>query len=122
MMAHDILNWKPAHKFNLSGAQLSVMSQTVTYQSIQEGTQPTQRKHTVINLNITRYAVKMVTGHLPTDATIWHSIRSKDITRTIRVFFCIKPTNVVITGSKYQTLNTRATALTVVWRTPWLIS
>jgi ribonuclease HI len=41
----------------------------------------------VINLNITRHGVKRVTGHLPTDATIWHSIRSKDITRTIRVFF-----------------------------------
>jgi len=86
MVQHDILDWKPAHKFNLSGAQLSVMSQAVAYQGIQEETQPTQRKYTVINLDITRHAVKRVTGHLPTDATIWQSIRSKDITRTIRVF------------------------------------
>jgi hypothetical protein len=61
-MSHDILDWTPAHKFNLSGAQLSVMSQAVAYQGIQEGTQPTQRKYTVINLDITRHAVKRVTG------------------------------------------------------------
>jgi ribonuclease HI len=30
--------------------------------------------------------VKRITRHLPTDATIWFSIRSKGITRTIRVF------------------------------------
>jgi hypothetical protein len=40
----------------------------------------------VINLDITRHAVKRLTGHLPTDAAIWHSIRSKDITRMIQVF------------------------------------
>jgi len=33
-----------------------------------------------------RYAVERTTKHLPTDATIWLSIRNKDITRTIRVF------------------------------------
>ena len=30
--------------------------------------------------------MQRITGHLPTDATIWHPIKSKDITRTIRVF------------------------------------
>jgi hypothetical protein len=85
-MSHDVLDWKPAYKFNLSGPQLSAMSQAVAYQGIQERAQPIQRLSTVINLDITRHAVKRVTGHLPTDATIWHSIRSKDITRTIRVF------------------------------------
>jgi hypothetical protein len=35
-MSHDILDWKPAHKFNLSGAQLSVMLQVVAYQGIQK--------------------------------------------------------------------------------------
>jgi ribonuclease HI len=73
-------------KFNLTGAQLSTMSQAMTYQGIRERMQITSRRSTIITLDITRHAVKRITGHLPTDATIWHSIRSKDITRTIRVF------------------------------------
>ena len=52
-MSVDILDWEPAHKFNLSGAQLSVMSQAVVYQGIQEKSQPTHRLSTVINLDIT---------------------------------------------------------------------
>jgi hypothetical protein len=62
------------------------MSQAIAYRGIQERAQPMPRLSTVINLDITRHAVKKITGHLPTDATIWLSIRNKDITRTIRVF------------------------------------
>jgi len=83
---YDNLDLSPNKKFNLSGAQLSTMSQAVAYQGIQESRQTDPRLSTVINLDITRHVVKRQTGHLPTDATMWHSIRSKDITRTIRVF------------------------------------
>jgi ribonuclease HI len=85
-ISHDILDLKSAQKFNLSRAQLSAMSQGVAYLGIQDKTQHTQRLPTIINLDITRHAVKRVTCHLPTDTTIWHSLRSKDVTRTIRVF------------------------------------
>ena len=85
-LLHDDLDLTSNQKFNLTGAQLSVLSQAVAYKGIQERTQSTPRLSTVINLDITRHAVQKITGHLPTDATIWHSIRSKDITRTIRVF------------------------------------
>jgi hypothetical protein len=37
-------------------------------------------------MDITRHAVKTISGKTPTDATIWHSIRNKDISRNIRVF------------------------------------
>ena len=36
--SYDILDLKPDHKFNLTGAQLSTMSQAVVYQGIQEET------------------------------------------------------------------------------------
>jgi hypothetical protein len=74
------------NKFNLTGAQLSTMSQAMVYQGIRESIKINSRQSTVINLDITRHAVKGLIGHLHTDATIWHSIRSKYITRTIRVF------------------------------------
>ena len=85
-LLNDDLDLTLNQKFNLTGAQLSMLSQAVAYKGIQERTQPTPRLSTVINLDTTRHAVQRITGHLPTDAAIWYSIRSKDITRTIRVF------------------------------------
>jgi ribonuclease HI len=85
-MLHDILDLTPVQKFNLTGAQLSTMSQAMAYKGIQERLCPNPRSSTVINLDITRYAVKRITKHLPTDASIWLSVRNKDITRTIKVF------------------------------------
>jgi ribonuclease HI len=85
-VSYDTLDLKPDPKFNLTGAQLSTMSQALAYQGIQEGTQSSTRFSTAINLDITRHAVKRITEHLPNDAAIWLSMRSKDITRTIRVF------------------------------------
>jgi ribonuclease HI len=85
-VSYDTLDLKPDAKFNLTGGQLSTMSQALAYQDIQEGAPSSTRFSMTINLDITRYAVKRVTGHLPTDTAIWLSIQSKDITRTIRVF------------------------------------
>jgi hypothetical protein len=90
----------------------------MTYQGIRERMQITSRRSTIITLDITRHAVKRITGHLPTDATIWHSIRSKDITRTIRVFLwkLIHGTH-KCGGSRFQTLSTVAFVLSVEWKT-----
>jgi ribonuclease HI len=85
-MTYDNLDLTLAKKFNLTGAQLSMMSQAMIYQGIKGRVQIAPRRSTIITLDVTRHAVKRLTGHLPTDATIWHSIRSKDITRSIRVF------------------------------------
>jgi ribonuclease HI len=41
---------------------------------------------TTIQLDKTRWAIKDLSGKLPTDACIWNAIRSKNITRTIREF------------------------------------
>jgi ribonuclease HI len=82
----DVIDLSVNGKFNLTGAQLSCMSQALTYQGIQKLKEITPRNSTVINLDITRHAVKDLSNKLPSDATIWHSIRNKDITRTIRVF------------------------------------
>lgn len=85
-VSYDAVDLTPDPKFNLTGAQLSEMSQALIYKGIQQKAQLISRSSTVINLDITRHAVQKITGHQPTDATIWLSIRSKDITRLIRVF------------------------------------
>jgi ribonuclease HI len=85
-MLQDILDLTPVQKFNLTGVKLATISQATAYKGIQERLCPNPRPSTVINLDITRYAVERTTKHLPTDATIWLSIRNRDITRTIRVF------------------------------------
>jgi ribonuclease HI len=84
--AYDQINLDINPKFNLTGAQLSCLSQATAYQGILGMANPVVRCTTTINLDITRYAVQASTGHLPTDAMIWYSIRTKDISRTIRVF------------------------------------
>ena len=83
---HDLIDLTVKHKFNLTGAQLSCITQAFAYQGIKERLTVGPRTSTMINLDVTRHAVKHITGHLPTDATIWHSIRNKDISRSIRVF------------------------------------
>jgi len=82
----DALDLNPNRHFNLTGAQLSLISQATAYRGLRERGQVASRLSTIINLDITRHAVNDLTGHMPTDAQMWHSIRSKDITRTIRVF------------------------------------
>jgi hypothetical protein len=82
----DALDLNPNQNFNLTGAQLSLVSQATAYRGLREREQVAPRLFTTINLNITRHAVNDLTGHMPTDAQMWHSIRSKNITRTIRVF------------------------------------
>lgn len=72
--------------FNISGAKLSCISQATLYKGIKELNQAEKRIATITQLDITRYAVKDLSGNLPTDPRIWLSIRSKDITRSIRNF------------------------------------
>jgi len=75
-------------EFNLTGAQLSKITQKLAYQGILEsGREKIKgRRGTTANLDITRYAVKDLADKTPTDATIWHSLRHKDITRSIKTF------------------------------------
>jgi hypothetical protein len=82
----DALDLEPRQNFNLTGAQLSTISQAVAYNGIRMLAKEKLRLATIINLDITRHAVKALSGTSPTNATIWHSIRNKDITRIIRVF------------------------------------
>src|SRR5229473_731015 len=82
----DIIDMSVNPKFNLTGAQLSCMSQALIYQGIKELESVPPQISTEINLDITRHAVHSTSGHFPTDAAIWHSVRHKEIDCTIRIF------------------------------------
>ncbi|KZP11171.1 ribonuclease H-like protein [Athelia psychrophila] len=81
------LDLRIKNKFNLTGAQLSKMTQAIAYQGIKELQSPPEpRKGTVTMLDITRYAVEENFGHAPLDEAIWRAIQNSDLTRSIRSF------------------------------------
>ncbi|KAG0700961.1 RnaseH-domain-containing protein [Suillus ampliporus] len=61
----DIIDLSVPDEFNLQGAAL---------------------RKTTNNLDITRYAIQTLTGHLEEDATIWKGCRNKDLPRKIQQF------------------------------------
>lgn len=82
------LDLKIKNKFNLTGAQLSKMTQAIAYQGIKETEkQPKPRSGTESRLDITRYTAEEMFGQTPLNETIWSTIQHKDLSRPIRSFF-----------------------------------
>jgi hypothetical protein len=73
-------------KFIHTGAKLSALTEADLYKGILAKRIVSERQTTVAKLDITRWAVKDLSGKLPTDDKIWQLIRHKDITRSIRGF------------------------------------
>ena len=72
--------------FNLTGANLSTMSQSTLYQGIINQNPPRQRLGTTMHLDIARYAVESMNGCMPSDMQIWRSLGNKCLTRQAREF------------------------------------
>lgn len=73
-------------RFILSGAQISTLTQSLAYKAIRGAIPYEPRTSTVRNLDVARYAVQAITDRLPTDGSLWKSLRSPDISRNIREF------------------------------------
>lgn len=73
-------------RFVLSGAQISTLTQSLAYKAIRNASPYEPRTATVRNLDIARFAVQAISKRLPTDASLWKSLRSPDISRNIREF------------------------------------
>jgi len=69
-----------------TGAKLATMNQASLYTGILEQKKSLERMGTIVNLDLTRWAIKDLSDKLPTDRAIWKSIRNKNITRKIREF------------------------------------
>ena len=69
--------------FELMGTMLSMMMQMLLYQGILEHEKVPQRRGTIICLDMMRHVVYDLSGFLPSNHKIWHSLRNKDILRNI---------------------------------------
>ncbi|KAJ7174703.1 ribonuclease H-like protein, partial [Mycena filopes] len=70
----------------VAGAKLSKLTQASAYRGIKEMRNKVSRKATNKNISNVQEELRNQYVHAPTAATIWKSIRHKDITRQIRTF------------------------------------
>ncbi|KAJ7131490.1 ribonuclease H-like protein [Mycena crocata] len=86
--ATPVLEVRTADAFDLtlSGASLSKLTQARAYRGIKELRKTARRKTTDANIKLVQDAIKNQYKRVPTAATIWKSLRHKDVTRQIRTF------------------------------------
>ncbi|KAG1727118.1 hypothetical protein EDB19DRAFT_1643159, partial [Suillus lakei] len=68
------------------GAKLTTMTQATAYQGIQEETHLKYKRATLMNLDMTRHAIRDISTSLETDDKIWISCRHPDISKKIQLF------------------------------------
>ena len=73
-------------KFNITGAQLSQMTQKIAYQSICSHKSVQHQRGTAQTLDITRYEVLRAFHTIPLDRAIWNSSKNKDFSKPFRTF------------------------------------
>jgi ribonuclease HI/exonuclease III len=82
----EVMDLSLPENFNLTGAKLSTMTQATLYKGICNTKTTKYRTKTIAQLDITRWAIEQINGSLPSDETIWKSIRKKNLSRPIREF------------------------------------
>lgn len=74
-------------RFTPSGVKLTSLTQAIAYSAIRSLNKPLQRTATAFNLDLIRTAAHgSITSRLPTNATIWHALRKKEISRNVSDF------------------------------------
>ncbi|KZP05599.1 RnaseH-domain-containing protein, partial [Athelia psychrophila] len=85
---YDIIDLQIEKKFNLTGAQLSKLTQKIAYQGIRDTkTNPGLTRGATRRLDMTRHAVKALNGRYPTNQALWKSVHHPDFQKQIRIFF-----------------------------------
>lgn len=84
----EVLNLTIAEGFNLTGAQLSCMTQSRAYTAIRETKELkiTERRDTTERLAMTKGTAEETWGQEPEDETIFKAVHHKDLGRLIRNF------------------------------------
>ncbi|KAF8131682.1 ribonuclease H-like protein, partial [Boletus edulis] len=82
----DLLDLTVPIEFQARRIKLSTLAQKIAYREIAYKQTPPYPRTTLMNLDITRYAIEELTGNLETDKTIWKQIRNPDIRRPIQQF------------------------------------
>jgi exonuclease III len=84
--AYDKPNLGTHPNFNLTGAQLSALTQTLAYRKICDLKAPNYRRGTAQMLAITRHAVKERSGTFPDSHQVWDTTNHKDFSKVFRTF------------------------------------
>ncbi|KAH7905233.1 ribonuclease H-like protein, partial [Hygrophoropsis aurantiaca] len=82
----DTIDLTVPEVFRPGGAKLSVMTQSLAYAGIRATKGVPQRRTTIINLDITRFAINEVTNTWESDSGIWRSCRNESLTQKTRQF------------------------------------
>jgi hypothetical protein len=73
-------------KFDITGAQLSAMTQRIAYWSICNHKPIQRRRRTAQMLDIARYEVLRAFESVPPDRLVWNSSRNKDFSKSFHTF------------------------------------
>jgi ribonuclease HI len=82
----DPLELTVPKEFDLQGARLPALTQSLAYKGILQSKDAPPRRTTTRNLQMTREAVARYTNALETDQTIWKGIRRKAVRTRVRQF------------------------------------
>jgi ribonuclease HI len=82
----DIIDTCVPRNFDLQGTKLTTITQKLAYQAITKKTHLEYNRTMLGLLDITRFAVKVLSKNEETDNTIWHSCRSKDLSKNFQMF------------------------------------
>ncbi|KAF8833061.1 hypothetical protein BDN67DRAFT_917680, partial [Paxillus ammoniavirescens] len=76
--------------FNMQGAKLETITQSMAYQGIKERkSEVSYKRSTLMNLDIACHAIHAISGYMETDQTIWENCRHADIRKPAQQFlFC----------------------------------
>ncbi|KAF8545957.1 ribonuclease H-like protein [Imleria badia] len=69
----DQIDCDVPENFRLQGVKLTTLTQQIAYQAIRERHNTPYMRSTLVNLDVTRYAVQDITHNLETDATLWRN-------------------------------------------------
>ncbi|KAG2144793.1 RnaseH-domain-containing protein [Suillus cothurnatus] len=82
----DTIDTYVPRNFDIQGAKLTKITQKLAYKAIMNKTHLEYKKITLSLLDVSRFAIQTISSSLETDAAIWRSCRSKDISKNVQTF------------------------------------
>ena len=101
----DLLNLDITKELDIQGAKLSTLTQATAYKGILERKQHEARNTTERNLQLTRTAIKRITGETESNAAIWNSTRKKTIRPIVQQFMYKSMHGTHLVGKYWRNIN-----------------
>ena len=104
-VSHDPIDLNVPANFDLQGAKLESITQSIAYQGLTSTTTLEYKRNTLALLDITRYALQETTNSLEHDAKIWAACRHPDLSKKIQSFIFKTLHNTYRIGSFWEQIN-----------------